>query len=63
MFSSGTSTSSSLKKPVSPARMPHFSFIAPLENPFDVRSTMNAVMPEGSPAFFLSRSVQAMTRK
>src|SRR5438093_6282326 len=41
-FSSGTSTSSILKKPVLPARMPHFSFIGPLENPFHERSTMNA---------------------
>ena len=43
--------------------MPHFSFIGPLENPLHVRSTMKAVMPEGSPFFFFSRSVHAMTRK
>ena len=62
-FASGTSTSSILKKPVLPARMPHFSFIGPLENPLKVRSTMKAVMPDGSPCFFFSRSVHAMTMK
>ena len=43
--------------------MPHFSFIGPLEKPFKVRSTMNALRPDGSRCFFFSRSVQAMTRK
>ena len=62
-LSSGTSTSSILKKPVLPARMPHFSFSVPLENPGKARSTMNAVSPEGSRRFFFSRSVQAKTRK
>ena len=63
MFSSGTSTSSILNQPVLPARMPHFSFIGPLENPLNVRSTMKALRPEGSRCFFFSRSVQAMTMK
>jgi len=43
--------------------MPHFSFIGPLENPLKVRSTMKALMPEGSRSFFFSRSVQANTTK
>ena len=43
--------------------MPHFSFIAPLANPLNVRSTMNALMPEGSRCFFFSASVHANTRK
>src|SRR5213592_4598940 len=60
-FSSGTSMSAILNQPVLPARMPHFSFIGPLENPLNVRSTMNAVRPDGSRCFFFSASVQAMT--
>ena len=43
--------------------MPHFSFIGPLEKPLNVRSTMNALKPEGSRCFFFSASVQAMTMK
>ena len=39
-----------------PARMPHFSFSVPLENPLNARSTMKALMPEGSRCFFFSRS-------
>ena len=52
-----------LKKPVLPARMPHFSFSVPLENPLKPRSTMKALMPFGSRAFFFSASLQAKTRK
>ena len=63
MFASGTSTSSILKEPVLPARMPHFSLRVALENPGMLRSTMNALMPEVSRAFFFSRSVHANTRK
>ena len=36
--------------------MPHFSFSVPLENPLNARSTMNALMPDGSRCFFFSRS-------
>ena len=52
-----------MKKPVLPARMPHFSFSVPLENPLKPRSTMNALMPEVSRCYFFSKSVQANTRK
>ncbi len=62
-FSSGTSTSSILKKPVLPARIPHFSFSVPLENPLKLRSRMNALMPDVSRCRFFSMSVQAKTRK
>ena len=63
IFSSGTSTPSMTKYPVLPARMPHFSFSGPLENPLNVRSTMNALMPDGSRCCFFCGSVQAITRK
>ena len=36
--------------------MPHFSFSVPLEKPLKPRSTMNALMPDGSRCFFFSRS-------
>ena len=62
-FASGTSTSSILKKPVLPARMPHLCVSVPLEKPLKARSTMNAVSPDGSRCFFFSRSDQANTRK
>ena len=62
-FSSGTSTSSILKKPVLPARMPHFSFNVPLEKPLNARSTMKALSPDGSRCFFFSWSLHANTRK
>ena len=43
--------------------MPHFSFSVPLEKPLNARSTMKALIPEVSRAFFFSRSLQANTRK
>ena len=58
-----TSTSSMVKEPVLPARMPHFWVSVALVNPLNARSTMKALMPEGSRCFFLSRSLQAKTRK
>ena len=36
--------------------MPHFSFSVALEKPLNARSTMNALMPDGSRCFFFSRS-------
>ena len=56
-FSSGTSTSSILKNPVLPARIPHFSVSVPLEKPGKARSTRNALMPDTSRWRFFSRSV------
>ena len=38
--------------------MPHFSFSVPLEKPLNPRSTMKALIPDGSRCFFFSRSVQ-----
>ena len=62
-FSAGTSTSSILKKPVLPARMPHLWVSVPLENPLKLRSTMKALSPLGSLARFFSMSLHAITRK
>ena len=42
--------------------MPHFSLSVPLEKPLNARSTINALMPDGSFSFFLFWSDQAKTR-